>query len=150
MRSSSQQLSGKYVKLSHVIGSSRELNPSRKICHLRAVPRCLVAVYQKQYNLLLCCRKLLSTFDAIRIEAIGADGSAQLDCFGISRLFSSRNKMQLLIYYRPIIPVVKTLLSIPEVLGSIPVPLKSNTVSPTFRHRCDVSSELCCPGVKPR
>ena len=24
------------------------------------------------------------------------------------------------------------------------------TVSPTARHRCDVSSELCCPGAKPR
>ena len=24
------------------------------------------------------------------------------------------------------------------------------TVSPTTRHRCDVSSELCCPGAKPR
>ena len=25
-----------------------------------------------------------------------------------------------------------------------------DTVSPTTRHRCDVSSELCCPGAKPR
>ena len=24
------------------------------------------------------------------------------------------------------------------------------TVSPTARHRCDVSSELCSPGAKPR
>ena len=24
------------------------------------------------------------------------------------------------------------------------------TVSPTARLRCDVSSELCCPGAKPR
>ena len=24
------------------------------------------------------------------------------------------------------------------------------TVSPTTRHRCDDSSELCCPGAKPR
>ena len=34
--------------------------------------------------------------------------------------------------------------------GSIPVPFKSNTLSPAAHHRCDVSSELCCPGVKPR
>ena len=33
---------------------------------------------------------------------------------------------------------------------SIPEPVKSATVSPIARHRCDVSSELCCPGAKPR
>ena len=27
--------------------------------------------------------------------------------------------------------------------------LKSNTVSSTARHRCDVSLELCCPGAMP-
>ena len=26
--------------------------------------------------------------------------------------------------------------------------VKSDPVSPTARHRCDVSSELCCPGAK--
>ena len=36
LRSSSQQPSG---RMSNAIGSSRESNPSRKICHLRAVPR---------------------------------------------------------------------------------------------------------------
>ena len=35
-------------------------------------------------------------------------------------------------------------------LGSIPGTMKSDTVSPTARHRCDVSSELCCPGANPR
>ena len=34
-------------------------------------------------------------------------------------------------------------------LGSIPGSVKSDTVSPTARHRYDVSSELCCPGAKP-
>ena len=28
--------------------------------------------------------------------------------------------------------------------------VKSDTLSSTARHRCDVSSEPCCPGVKPR
>ena len=35
-------------------------------------------------------------------------------------------------------------------LGSILRPVKSDTVLPTTRHRCDVSSELCCPVAKPR
>ena len=29
-------------------------------------------------------------------------------------------------------------------VGSIPMPVESNTVSPTTRHLCDVSSGLCC------
>ena len=33
-------------------------------------------------------------------------------------------------------------------LGSLIGPVKSNTVSPTARPRCDVSSELCCTGTK--
>ena len=37
MSSSSQQSSG-IQYMSHAIGSSRESNPSRRICHLRAVP----------------------------------------------------------------------------------------------------------------
>ena len=37
-----------------------------------------------------------------------------------------------------------------KVWGSIPGSVKSDVVSPSARHRCDVSSELCCPGVKPR
>ena len=36
------------------------------------------------------------------------------------------------------------------VCGSIPGPVKSHRVSPTTRHRCDVSSELCVPDAKPR
>ena len=46
--------------------------------------------------------------------------------------------------------VVDASLSVREVLGSSPRPVKSNTVSQMVRHRCDVSSELCCPGAKPR
>ena len=45
--------------------------------------------------------------------------------------------------------VAKCALSVREVWDSIPGPVKS-AVSPTTRHRCDVSSELCCPGAKPR
>ena len=32
-------------------------------------------------------------------------------------------------------------------LGLIPRPVKSDTVSPTARHRSHVSSELCCPAL---
>ena len=35
-------------------------------------------------------------------------------------------------------------------LGSITELVTSDTVSPEVRHRCDVSSELCCPGAKQR
>ena len=42
------------------------------------------------------------------------------------------------------------LLSVREVWGSIPGSVKSDTVSPTVRHRCDVSWELCCTGAKPQ
>ena len=34
-----------------------------------------------------------------------------------------------------------------EDLSSIPGSVKSDTILPTYRHRCDVSSELCCPGA---
>ena len=37
LRSSSQQLPS-ILYMSNAIGSSRESNPSRRICHLRAVP----------------------------------------------------------------------------------------------------------------
>ena len=33
-------------------------------------------------------------------------------------------------------------------LGSFPGPVKSDAVSPTARHRCDVSSVLCSPSAK--
>ena len=37
-----------------------------------------------------------------------------------------------------------------EVWGLIPGPIKSDTVSPTARNRCDVSLELlCCPEARP-
>ena len=35
-----------------------------------------------------------------------------------------------------------------EILGSIPGPVKSDTVSPIARYRCVFSSELCCPGAE--
>ena len=41
-------------------------------------------------------------------------------------------------------------LQVQEACGSIPGLVKSDTMSPTACHRCDVSSELCCPGAKPR
>ena len=37
-----------------------------------------------------------------------------------------------------------------EVLGWITGPVKLNTVSPTARHRRNVSWELCCPGAESR
>ena len=53
-------------------------------------------------------------------------------------------------FTRPVSSVVTTLLSVKEVWGSIPGLVKSDTVSPTARHRCDASSELCYSGAKPR
>ena len=44
----------------------------------------------------------------------------------------------------------KTSLSVREAQGSIHGLVKSDAVSPTARHRSDVSSELCSPGPKPR
>ena len=44
----------------------------------------------------------------------------------------------------------KTSLSARQIMGFIPGPVKTDKLSPTARHRCDVSSELCCPGAKPR
>ena len=35
-------------------------------------------------------------------------------------------------------------------MGSVSVPVKSDTVSPTACHSEDVLSQMCCPGVKPR
>ena len=45
----------------------------------------------------------------------------------------------------PSVGLVEALLSAQEVCSSIPGSVKSDTVSPTARHRCDVSLELCCP-----
>ena len=42
----------------------------------------------------------------------------------------------------PVGVVVTILQSVPEVWGSIPGPVKSNTVSPTAFHSCDVFSEM--------
>ena len=49
---------------------------------------------------------------------------------------------------RPVSLAVRTLLSAREVLGLNPGSSKSDTVSSTARHRCDISSELCDPGIK--
>ena len=48
--------------------------------------------------------------------------------------------------------LLKMSLSMWKVGGSIPRPVKSDidTVQPAARHRCDVSSELCCPGARSR
>ena len=45
---------------------------------------------------------------------------------------------------------VVTSLSTRGVRGSIPGPIKSDTISPMTRHRRNVSLELCCPDAKPR
>ena len=50
---------------------------------------------------------------------------------------------------RPVSLFVKYTPSAWDVWGSITGPVKS-TVSPTARHRCDVSLEMCCPGAKSR
>ena len=60
------------------------------------------------------------------------------------------DKRKDLLQNQPVISVVCTLLSVREVWGSIPGSVKSDTVSPTACHRCDVSSELCCQGAKQR
>ena len=46
--------------------------------------------------------------------------------------------------------LLKTFLSVREVWGLIPGPVKLDTVSPTACLRCDVSLDLCCPGAEPR
>ena len=50
---------------------------------------------------------------------------------------------------RPDSVVVEDTVNDAESLGSIPGSAKLDTVSPTIRHRCDVSSELHCPGSNP-
>ena len=48
-------------------------------------------------------------------------------------------------------PGNRTSLSLRKAWGSISGPIKSNIIAwPTTRHRCDVSSELCCPRCKSR
>ena len=44
-----------------------------------------------------------------------------------------------------IIPSIMVL----EVLGALPGTIKSDSVTPTASHRCNVSSELRCPDAKP-
>ena len=44
--------------------------------------------------------------------------------------------------------IINATLSKQEVWYSIPGPVEFGTVSSMTRHRCDVSSELCCPGAK--
>ena len=40
--------------------------------------------------------------------------------------------------------------NVQKALSSIPEPVNSNAMLATTHHRCAVSSELCCPGAKPR
>ena len=54
------------------------------------------------------------------------------------------------LFNQPVSSIVKTLLLVREVLGSIPELVIPDAVSPTVRHRCSVSSELSGSGVKPR
>ena len=45
---------------------------------------------------------------------------------------------------------METPLSASDILSLIPAPVTLETVSPSARHFCDVSSDLCYPGAKPR
>ena len=71
---------------------------------------------------------------------------AILDC-----IYRPRNRMLFLsnklFGHPPVSSLVTALLSVREVRGSNPGSVKSNTGSPKARHRCDVSSQLCCPGL---
>ena len=49
-----------------------------------------------------------------------------------------------------VIVVVKDIAISGKILGSVLQMIESDTVLPTARHRGDVSSEMCCPGTKPR
>ena len=64
----------------------------------------------------------------------------------------SRNttKTKMLQRHPPNSVVVKDCASRQEVLGSIPRTVKSDAASPIACHRCDVSSQMCCPGAKMR
>ena len=50
----------------------------------------------------------------------------------------------------PLLSCLAHTLSVREVWHSNPGSVKSETESPTAHHRCDVPSELCSPGAKPR
>ena len=52
--------------------------------------------------------------------------------------------------HRPVNSVDTYVVSVRKVWGSIPRSVKSDAQPQTARHCCDVSSELCCPGAKPR
>ena len=60
------------------------------------------------------------------------------------------NHVRIIVFFNAIYinrgAIVKTSLSIPKDWGSNPGRCNRHR-SPTARHRCDVSSELCCPGV---
>ena len=60
-------------------------------------------------------------------------------CWGESKI--------LMLFHLDVSSVVTASLSVREALGSITGLVKSDTVSPTARLHCDVSSELCCSGA---
>ena len=68
--------------------------------------------------------------------------STSTECTGLSCWTSERAGRLALLLSLP--------LSVEKIGDSIPWSVKSDTVSPTARHRCDVSSELCCLGSEPR
>ena len=53
--------------------------------------------------------------------------------------------MLLLISYNYVVAVVQDMTNGAGAVGLIPGPVKSDTMLPPARQRCDVSSELCCP-----
>ena len=52
-------------------------------------------------------------------------------------------------YFQPLAYFLKISLSTRKIFGSITEPVRFDTL-PTVCHRCSVSSELWCPGAKPR
>ena len=61
-----------------------------------------------------------------------------------------KNKLYVSVITGRLAQLLSTSLLMREVWDSIPGLVKSDTVSPTTRHCCDVFSELCCLGAKPR
>ena len=73
-----------------------------------------------------------------------------LTLFHYSILFSNFQKLSFFVEINLSHQLLSTLPSVREVWGSIPGPVKSGTVSPTARYRCDVPLDLCCPGAMRR
>ena len=71
----------------------------------------------------------------------------QEESLNVTRQLIDRNNF---LANRQVDAEAKTLLSVRQLSSSISDLVKSDTVSPTAHHRCDVSVELCCSGAKPR